>query len=411
MRLRILLPALLVGLSAGPAARADLTFWYKLTLKAGEGMPNEASAAVLHAMKAIPPETVTRIRGDMSRSEAMGRVTLMDYARRQVTVLDPREKRFATVPFDEFPAAVPPPADAVEAQRNIDVYAAETGRFARVYGISVQEHAIVMSLVIPGSSGQPLEVRVDMGLWLPLADETARVPELNEYAAWAARVRGSRDPMEMLNRLFAAVPGFSQQMRAATESLREAGDAPPLKVQIEVRMTGAPEIPAGNLAEVDLELVDMSNAPLAEDLFNVPPGYSSVSAKDLQGAALPAQASGAAMSPQPAAAASPPPTPAGDVLPIGVGVTAPKLLTKVEPQYAEAARQARVEGTVALAIVVGSDGMAHDLHILTSLRPDLDQKAIEAVSQWKFQPGEKDGKPVNVHAVVEVNFRLLRTPR
>lgn len=45
--------------------------------------------------------------------------------------------------------------------------------------------------------------------------------------------------------------------------------------------------------------------------------------------------------------------------------------------------------------------------VVHSLDPGLDKKAIEAVSKWRFRPGEKDGKPVNVQAVVEGNFKLL----
>ena len=113
----------------------------------------------------------------------------------------------------------------------------------------------------------------------------------------------------------------------------------------------------------------------------------------------------APMSQPPAARAPTPITmPDGGVFQAGVA-TAPRLVTKVEPQFSGEASQGQVDGTVVLTLVVGSDGVAHDIAVSKSLRPDLDRKAIEAVSQWKFQPGEKDGKPVNVMATVEVNFR------
>jgi protein TonB len=62
-------------------------------------------------------------------------------------------------------------------------------------------------------------------------------------------------------------------------------------------------------------------------------------------------------------------------------VSAPRLIHKVEPEYSEAARKRRVQGR--------------------------DMKAVEAVRQWRFQPGVKDGEPVAVTAKLEVNFRLL----
>jgi len=82
MKLRILLPALLIALSAAPAARADLTVRYKLTFKAGEGLPPQAVAAFDPIAKQLPAETVTQFHGDMARSEIMGKTTLIDYGRR-----------------------------------------------------------------------------------------------------------------------------------------------------------------------------------------------------------------------------------------------------------------------------------------------------------------------------------------
>lgn len=97
----------------------------------------------------------------------------------------------------------------------------------------------------------------------------------------------------------------------------------------------------------------------------------------------------------------------GGVFRIGGGVSSPRLLHKVEPEYSEDARKAKYQGTVALAIEVWEDGVAHNIRVVRSLGLGLDEKAIEAVSQWRFTPGQKDGKPVRVAAQVQVSFRLL----
>ena len=91
----------------------------------------------------------------------------------------------------------------------------------------------------------------------------------------------------------------------------------------------------------------------------------------------------------------------------GNGVSKPQLITKVEPEYSEEARKAKFQGIVVLAIVVDPNGNAINPRVMKSLGLGLDEKAIEAVRQWKFKPGYKDGKPVPVAATVEVNFRLL----
>jgi len=92
---------------------------------------------------------------------------------------------------------------------------------------------------------------------------------------------------------------------------------------------------------------------------------------------------------------------------IGGGVSAPSVLSKVEPEYSEEARKAKWQGTVILQLVVDEHGLPQQMKVTRSLGLGLDQKAIEAVGKWKFKPGMKDGKPVPVLATIEVNFRLL----
>jgi TonB family protein len=60
-----------------------------------------------------------------------------------------------------------------------------------------------------------------------------------------------------------------------------------------------------------------------------------------------------------------------------------------------------------LQVEVHEDGKAHNIRIVRSLGLGLDEKAVQAVEQWKFVPGRKEGKSVKVAATIEVNFRLL----
>lgn len=97
----------------------------------------------------------------------------------------------------------------------------------------------------------------------------------------------------------------------------------------------------------------------------------------------------------------------GGVYHIGGDVSAPVLTFKVEPEYSEEARKAKYSGTVLLSIVVDANGLPRDIHVIRPLGLGLDDKAIEAVSRWRFRPGMKGGRPVATQAQVEVNFRLL----
>jgi TonB family protein len=100
-------------------------------------------------------------------------------------------------------------------------------------------------------------------------------------------------------------------------------------------------------------------------------------------------------------------TPTSEVYKIGNGVSAPTVLYKVEPDYPDEARKAKLEGKVLVQLVVDEHGLPQQIRVIRSLGMGFDEKAIEAVSKWRFRPGAKAGKPVPVSANIEVNFRLL----
>lgn len=90
----------------------------------------------------------------------------------------------------------------------------------------------------------------------------------------------------------------------------------------------------------------------------------------------------------------------------GAGVSSPVPTFKPEPKYSKQARKARLQGTVVLSLLVGADGRARNVRVVVKLGMGLDEKAVEAVSKWRFRPAQKDGHPVAVIANVQVNFRL-----
>ena len=90
----------------------------------------------------------------------------------------------------------------------------------------------------------------------------------------------------------------------------------------------------------------------------------------------------------------------------GSGIVAPGLLREVKPDYTEAARRRGIEGDVVLEIVVRSDGAVGTVRILDGLDPGLDQRAVDAVRQWRFSPARRLGLPVDVIVEVAVEFKL-----
>jgi TonB family protein len=96
----------------------------------------------------------------------------------------------------------------------------------------------------------------------------------------------------------------------------------------------------------------------------------------------------------------------GGVYIVGNGVSAPRAIYSPEPDFSDEARAAKYQGVVTLALTVRPDGRPANVFIVRALGMGLDQKALETVRTWRFEPGRKDGRPVAVQIQVEVDFRL-----
>jgi TonB family protein len=112
-------------------------------------------------------------------------------------------------------------------------------------------------------------------------------------------------------------------------------------------------------------------------------------------------------SPVAAAANDDKPGPADHPYKMAEVTTGPGVIDKIDPEYTEEARASKISGSVLLSLVVGIDGLAHDINVVRGIDSGLDLNAVDAVQQWHFRPGTKDGEPVAVRAQVEVNFKLL----
>ena len=99
-------------------------------------------------------------------------------------------------------------------------------------------------------------------------------------------------------------------------------------------------------------------------------------------------------------------TPLGEVFHVGGGITPPRVVYSPQPKYTEEARKAKYEGTCTLGMVVETDGHPSNVRVLKGLGKGLDEEAIGAVKNWKFEPALKEGHPVRVEIAVEVEFHL-----
>jgi TonB family protein len=96
----------------------------------------------------------------------------------------------------------------------------------------------------------------------------------------------------------------------------------------------------------------------------------------------------------------------GGVMSVGGGVSAPQLIHSVDPEFTDQARRANLQGVVSIQLIVDSHGNPQDIQVVRHLGMGLDQKAVEAVREYKFHPAMYQGHPVAVQMVIKVNFHL-----
>ena len=92
---------------------------------------------------------------------------------------------------------------------------------------------------------------------------------------------------------------------------------------------------------------------------------------------------------------------------VGGRISAPQIKHRVPAQYTDEAKRANYEGVCLIGLIVNAQGNPVNVHVVRPLGMGLDEKAMEAIRQYKFKPAMKDGKtPVPVMVTIEVDFRL-----
>jgi len=96
----------------------------------------------------------------------------------------------------------------------------------------------------------------------------------------------------------------------------------------------------------------------------------------------------------------------GGLMSVGGGVSAPQVIHSVEPEFTDDARRANYQGSVSIKLIVDTQGDPQDVRLATHLGMGLEEKAIEAVRQYKFRPAMFQGHPVSVQILMDVDFHL-----
>jgi periplasmic protein TonB len=189
-------------------------------------------------------------------------------------------------------------------------------------------------------------------------------------------------PKTMLNSFVVAPPPPAPPPPPAQPVVKQVKLAQVINVHLPVAPTVIPKT-------VEVVKDEAPNVGANNDMAGVPGGTGDV---------LGAIGNGPSMPP-------PPKAPAPQRITVGGNVEAARLTNKIEPAYPPIAKSAHVSGTVVLAAVISKQGSIEQLKLVSG-PPLLAKAAMDAVSQWRYQPTTLNGQPVEVETTVDVVFSL-----
>lgn len=324
----------------------------------------------------------------------------------------------AALRAQDAPAQLPPDVDAViraaVSQKNHEILdnAAKTAEGLQKYAVA--QKLMTMSLTIREEvSGQQ---SVDYGVGLlklgDLARKSGQSADAIDFYTRAAAVLGSNPEAAPALIYLGLAAVKNKEFDRALDYFERAKLVDPSKSGRALMWMAVARQRQANTGEADALYrqaiaVDDANSADAATAMRVYAQFLEQQGREDEARSMRDQASGIRKAQVARAVAEVKASASANVYRPGNGVTGPSLISKIEPEYSDEARAAKLEGTETVYAEIGPDGIAHNLTVLGSVGLGLDEKGIAAINQWRFNPGIKDGQPVTVAVNIEINFRLI----
>jgi len=315
---------LVLALCAPSALRADVTIRYHSEI-------TPAAALQPIAEKLMKPmqagtESSVRMKGNKAYATSGNWIEIFDFAKQEVTLIDPEHKTFATLPVsqlaDKMAGAVQQatPEQMQAAQKAMgsiktSVESKMTGNTAEIQGIQAEERelTLTMELPLPPAMNQSSpSMRLVMHVWTPKKEEVLRVASIRELTGYQNWQKYVMNPAGMLDKLLGKMPGMSDSMGSMLDEIYKnpsvilrmrAEMYMPFLAVLAKQMGGEdatlPALdPDAPVMEMSQEIAELSSAAVDGSLLEIPEGYAAVGADDMVKGLLKAQASAAGIDPK-----------------------------------------------------------------------------------------------------------------
>jgi TonB family protein len=400
---------------AGGARASDYAGHLLEIARSMQSEPATAWAAVAMARRSqLEGRLLSILDGSVSRKSAR-RASAFAAVCAAVALCAPFAAVRAQSPQTPLPADVEATIRAAAAQKNHEILDNAAAAFEKLRNFDTAQRLLNSSLEIRASVAGEQSAEYAAGL-VKLGDLEAKRSRRSEALAFYQKAVGLGDRAEVAPALiylgihsveakdYPGAMGFFQRAAAVSNSASNTGRAYMWMAMVE---SSDPDRAAE--AEADfrksIASLDANSSELATSL-NLFAWFLSKHERGSEAEPLQKQAT-AIIQKLEASSTEASEVASKFVLRAGGDVSRPQLIKKVEPQYTEEARAAKYQGVVVLYVTIEPDGTADNFRVVKSLGLGLDEKAIEAVQQWQFKPGMKNGVAVPVAATIEVNFKLL----
>jgi hypothetical protein len=281
---------------------ADVTARYETRMTMNPALAALAAGLVKGADLGAPQETSLRLKGGKGFASSMGFTSTVDLSTKEITVLDAATTRYAKMTSEQFAheaaramPEMPAGARAAMAAVKTSVSPARlTGRTAVIQGVEAEEREIVTTVqgpAIPDAPEGP-SIRMVIELWNAKASEITRVPAIRELNGYSLNSYATMNPIANIDRMMKQFPGLAgaieplmKEMHSRTPMLRMHVDLfMPAMVAMLQRVPGLDD--SAPIVQVNYELVELSTAPVPDNVFQIPEGYQEMSPSELMQAVL-----------------------------------------------------------------------------------------------------------------------------
>lgn len=295
-----------LAILACPLLRADVTMSYKTDVKLNPTLPPQITSQTLKGIGgSLGTDSTTRLKGGKGFSSSGSMTSIVDFEKKEITLVDPASKRFATLPSDrwtdELAKAMPkmsPEALAAMASMKTSFDSKATGRTAEIQGVQAEEREVSMTVdgqSVPNMPSGPM-MRLVIQFWTSKPGEELRVPAIREVTGYALWSYATLNPAASMEKMFQQTPGFGEGIGKLMKEMQSSHTVI-LRMHTDIFMPGmiamlqklpADKNPFGagfdaNLPfmQVNQELAELSTAPIADSVFHVPAGFARVPIGDM----------------------------------------------------------------------------------------------------------------------------------